>query len=101
MNPFGTDDDDIELNYILDRHIQASFLLVNQVHEQDPPLRKDKFYKSQIYYVPHTNMSVKIREHPPKLHAVVEIVNPEDAKFYGKEAMPNKALENLTETKKK
>ncbi len=34
MKPFGTDDDDIELNYVLDRNIRTSFALVNAAYDQ-------------------------------------------------------------------
>ena len=34
MRPFGTDDDDIELNYILNRHLKAAFAMANDINEQ-------------------------------------------------------------------
>jgi hypothetical protein len=34
MKPFGTDDDDIELNWILDRNIRISFALADNVYDQ-------------------------------------------------------------------
>lgn len=31
MRPFEEDDDDIELNYMLDRHVQTAFSIVDEV----------------------------------------------------------------------
>src|SRR5437016_6332990 len=80
MRPFGTDDDDIEMNYILDRHVQASFAMVDSVMEQSPPLIDDRFTKDQIT-LPHTKLSSKYRDHPPKLHAYVNVKTPEDGEI--------------------
>ncbi len=87
MRPFGTDDDDIELNYILDRHVQASFTLVNSVCQQSPALVPDKFWRdsgnldASIYSLPHTKNSAKIKEHPPRLHSYVRLKRAADAEF--------------------
>ncbi len=87
MRPFGTDDDDIELSYILDRHVQASFTLVNSVCQQSPALVPDKFWRDSnnldaaIYSLPHTKNSAKIKEHPPKLHAYAKLKHPTDAEL--------------------
>ena len=82
IEPFGTDDDDIELNYLLDRHIQASFVIVNLSHNQQPPLVADKFFETQKFSVPHTKMSAKLKEHSPKLHAFVDINKADDEEVH-------------------
>lgn len=81
MRPFGTDDDDIELNYIFDRNLQSSFAIVNAVEMQSPSLVEDSFWPYQdkvVPRLPHTKMSAKLPEHPPKLHSYVFINKPED-----------------------
>jgi len=45
LNPLGVDDDDIEVNYILDKNLITGFALVDYGSRDPPKLRADKFYK--------------------------------------------------------
>uniref|UniRef100_A0A914UVE2 Bestrophin homolog n=1 Tax=Plectus sambesii TaxID=2011161 RepID=A0A914UVE2_9BILA len=82
LRPLGTDDDDFELNYILDRNIRTSFAIVNAVETAAcPQMVEDNFWSYQDKLVPpvaHTELSAKLHEHPPKLHSYVELKNYDD-----------------------
>ncbi|CAJ0933165.1 unnamed protein product, partial [Mesorhabditis belari] len=82
MRPFGLDDDDIELAYILDRNIVTSFTIVNILQNKEPPaFEEDAFWKvrdqpnapdSKLRFG-RIDLSRTAHKHPPKLHMLEEL----------------------------
>ncbi|KAJ8922643.1 hypothetical protein NQ315_007675, partial [Exocentrus adspersus] len=66
INPFGDDDDDFEVVWMVDRHIQVCFLLVDKIHQEHPKLGKDAFWEETAPTVlPFTVASQDyMKEHP-------------------------------------
>jgi len=44
LNPFGEDDDDFEINWLIDRNLQVSYLIVDTMHEEHPEVMQDKYW---------------------------------------------------------
>lgn len=44
LNPFGTDDDDFECNYLLDKNLATSMCIVDDEHGNPPEIQPDKFW---------------------------------------------------------
>ncbi|XP_036327632.1 bestrophin-4-like [Rhagoletis pomonella] len=44
MNPFGDDDDDFEVNWMIDRNLQVSYFIVDEMHHEHPELVKDQYW---------------------------------------------------------
>ena len=64
INPFGDDDEDFELNWLIDRHVKASFLgtdiLMNP--ERIPPLVKDFYWDKQDCPIPYTEAAIQFKK---------------------------------------
>jgi len=63
INPFGDDDEDFELNWLIDRHMKASFLGCDILMNPDriPPLVKDYYWDKQDCPIPYTEAAMKFK----------------------------------------
>jgi len=79
INPFGDDDEDFELNWLIDRHVKASFLgtdiLMNP--ERIAPLVKDFYWDKQDCPIPYTEAAIQFKKKTYRGSAD-EITVPED-----------------------
>lgn len=96
INPFGEDDDDIELNWLIDRHIKAAYMIVDEMHEEHPELLKDQYWEDVVPKdLPYTVASEHYRRHEPPGSADHYKVKEADA-VYANLQTPRKS--NLDET---
>ncbi|CAG0922466.1 unnamed protein product [Notodromas monacha] len=77
VNPYGEDDDDFELNWMIDRHLKTSYMIVDEMNEQFPDLVKDPYWEDVIPQdLPHTEESQEAeegRETPDLLGSMLDV----------------------------
>ncbi|XP_055691996.1 bestrophin-2-like [Lutzomyia longipalpis] len=67
INPFGEDDEDFEVNWMVDRNLQETYMIVNLMHDEHPELVKDQYW-DEVFpsELPYTEETKEFREQPPK-----------------------------------
>lgn len=91
INPWGEDDDDIELNWFIDRHTKAAYMIVDEMHEEHPELLKDQFWEEVVPKdLLYTVGSEHYRRYEPKGSAEDYKVKENDAIYANLSVLKNK-----------
>ncbi|VDK61155.1 unnamed protein product [Anisakis simplex] len=62
--PFGEDDDDFDMNWLVDRNVQVSYVIVDQMHRKSPKLSRDIFWDNLEPEMPYTQAAANYKREP-------------------------------------
>lgn len=70
LNPYGEDDEDFDTNYMVDRHLQISYMMVDLVGQHPPKVQKDMHWDVCVpEELPYTVASLPFRLPPAQTSA--------------------------------
>ena len=82
INPFGEDDDDFEMNWMIDRNLQVSYLIVDEMHMEHPELIRDHFWDNVFPEMPYTAAAEETRVDDPRIGAASHFRIPQNASVF-------------------
>ncbi|CAL8147673.1 unnamed protein product [Orchesella dallaii] len=63
INPFGGDDDDFEVNWLVDRNIALSYMVVDEMNTEFPEMVRDQYWDEVVpEEIPYTQASMKYKK---------------------------------------
>lgn len=77
----GEDDDDLELNYLIERHVNVAMSLAAQPSAQAPPLEPDQLFGQKKISIPNTKLSAMIADRPPPMMAGFKVKRDEELAY--------------------
>ncbi|XP_055692316.1 bestrophin-2-like [Lutzomyia longipalpis] len=114
INPFGEDDEDFEVNWMIDENLKGCYMIVDEMHHEHPELMKDQYWDevfpnelpgAEEFHEQHPEASTSKLEIPEaeahltsKLPPKIIVDDMSDGNVENGQNQPGQSAENLVDT---